>query len=94
MKYKQKGTEIGALVEQKNQAYGDSFTKSGEILHILYPKGIEIEQYPDMLTMVRIIDKLFRIATNKDVFRDAPWIDIAGYAILKAAQEENENEKL
>src|SRR6185436_3957030 len=33
------GQEIGELVEKKQQAYGDSFGKSGAVLRILYPNG-------------------------------------------------------
>jgi hypothetical protein len=83
MSYQEIGTEIGKLVDEKNKAYGDSFSKSGEILKILYPNGIAIDQYQDMLYIVRVIDKLFRIATNKDAFGENPAKDIAGYSILK-----------
>jgi hypothetical protein len=82
--YEELGQEIGELVDKKNAAYGDSFNRSGVILKELYPKGIAPEQYNDVLAMIRIIDKLFRIATNKDAFGENPWQDIAGYAILKS----------
>ena len=39
------GKTIGELVEQKNRAYGDSFRKCGEFLKLLYPNGIQPEQY-------------------------------------------------
>lgn len=83
-KYEEIGKEIGALVDKKNAAYGDSFNKSGEILKLLFPKGIAPEQYEDMLFIVRNIDKLFRLATSKDAFGENPCRDIAGYAILKS----------
>lgn len=78
------GNEIGKLVDEKNEAYGDSFHKSGDILSILYPNGIKPEQYEDMLYVVRVIDKLFRIATAKDAFGENPAKDIAGYSILRS----------
>lgn len=84
--YAQRGEEIGKLVERKNKAYGDSFAKSGEILRILYPDGIESDQYDDVLAIVRIIDKLFRIATDRDALGERPYEDIAGYSILRDAQ--------
>ena len=84
-KYKDKGTEIGKLVEDKNVIYGDSFAKSGDILRILYPNGITVDQYNDILALIRIIDKMFRIATTQSDIED-PWVDIAGYAILKSVQ--------
>ena len=76
------GLEIGSLVKEKNAAYGDSFGKSEEVLRVLYPNGISVEQYKDFLTVVRVLDKLFRIATDKDALGEDPWRDICGYAIL------------
>jgi sulfate transport system permease protein len=43
---------------------------------------IKLEQYDDMLCIVRIIDKLFRIATAKDAFGESPYGDITGYGLL------------
>ena len=80
--YKRIGTDIGMLVDSKNAAYGDSFRESGKVIRIIYPNGINSEQCDEALVMVRIIDKLFRIANKKDAFGENPWMDIAGYAIL------------
>ena len=41
-----------------------------------------------MLAVVRIVDKLFRIATDKDAFGESPFKDIAGYGILGVANAE------
>jgi len=82
MKYEKLGREIGRLVDEKQKAYGDSFGKSGAMLRILYPDGISITQYDDMLAIVRIIDKLFRIATDKEALGENPFRDIAGYGLL------------
>jgi hypothetical protein len=82
------GAEIGALVTEKNKAYGDSFAKCGEFLRLLYPAGIQPEQYDDALAMVRIFDKQMRIATRKDAFGESPYRDIAGYGILGTAKDE------
>jgi hypothetical protein len=86
MIHEKEGTEIGKLVDKKNATYGDSFRKSGDILRILYPGGIEPSQYDDMLAIIRIIDKMFRIATDRDALGESPWIDIAGYGILRSRQ--------
>jgi len=86
------GTEIGKLVDEKNAAYGSSFEKSEEILKILYPNGIEPKQYKDMLAVTRIVDKLFRIATQKEAFGESPFKDIAGYGILGVANGHKEQE--
>jgi hypothetical protein len=87
--YSKLGLEIGTLVEAKNAAYGDSFNKAGDILKILYPAGITPIQYKDMLAVVRIIDKLFRIASDKSAFNESPFKDIAGYGILGCSEKEN-----
>ncbi len=81
-KLEQIGVEIGRLVGEKNLAYGDAFEKSSQILAVLYPQGIHVSQYKDMLGTVRVIDKLFRIATSKDALGENPWRDIGGYGIL------------
>lgn len=86
--YERLGSEIGKLVEVKQAAYGDSFSKSGDIMRILYPEGIGHEQMDDALTIVRIIDKLFRIATDKDALGESPYSDIAGYSLLGQMRDE------
>ncbi|OQX52975.1 MAG: hypothetical protein B5M53_07545 [Candidatus Cloacimonas sp. 4484_209] len=91
--YEEHARSIGRLVDQKNKAYGDSFRNSGDILRILYPDGIKPEQYDDMLALARIIDKMFRIATNRDAFSENPYVDIAGYAILRSKQIEEEKKE-
>ena len=90
--YKDIGLEIGELVQEKNEAYGNSFGQSCEILKVLYPDGIRPEQYRDALAITRVIDKLFRLATKKDAFGESPWRDICGYAMLGIANDEIDNE--
>ncbi|HPX82042.1 MAG TPA: hypothetical protein PLB95_09115 [Syntrophales bacterium] len=80
--YETVGAEIGSLVTLKQAAYGDSFGKAGEVLRIFYPNGISTEQYDDALCLTRIIDKLFRIATDRDALGEDPYRDIAGYCML------------
>jgi hypothetical protein len=91
--YKQIGEEIGSLVDKKNAAYGSSFAESHKILSVLYPNGIQPEQYTDALAIIRVIDKLFRIANNKNAFDESPWNDIAGYAILGVANDLSKKNK-
>ena len=81
-KYHEIGEEIGRLVQEKNEAYGDSFGQACRILEVLYPDGIQPSQYRDALAITRVIDKLFRLANKKDAFGESPWRDICGYAIL------------
>lgn len=84
-KFEEIALKIGKLVAEKNLAYGDSFSKSGAIMKILYPEGIPVDQIDNALAIVRIVDKLFRIATDKDAFGESPFGDIAGYGILGVA---------
>lgn len=87
-RFEQLGAEIGRLVESKQQAYGDSFGKSGKVLALLYPDGIPLAKLDDALTVVRVVDKLFRVATDRDSLGESPWRDVAGYALLAAQRTE------
>ncbi|MEK7178593.1 MAG: hypothetical protein AAB721_02985 [Patescibacteria group bacterium] len=86
--FKGLATEVGELVERKQAAYGDSFGRSGAVLRALYPSGVSPEQLDDALTITRIVDKLFRIATDRDALGESPWRDIMGYALLAARRVE------
>ena len=90
-KFELTAEEIGKLVAEKNAAYGSSFAEAHRILEVLYPNGIKVDQYTDALAIVRVIDKLFRIATSKKAFGESPWRDIAGYGILGTIRDENES---
>ncbi|RKH19149.1 hypothetical protein D7X74_07620 [Corallococcus sp. CA047B] len=81
-KHEKLGAEVGALVDAKQAAYGDAFGKAGQVLSVLYPDGIPLAKLNDALTVVRILDKLFRIATDRDALGESPWQDVAGYALL------------
>jgi len=85
--YQKLAMDIATLLQQKNAAYGSAFEKSTEILKLLYPKGIPLDSYKDVHVIVRVLDKLSRIAQNNDPFGEDPWMDICGYSIL--AQTEN-----
>ena len=77
-------------MQQKNEAYGNSFGESCKILEVLFPDGVKPEQYGDLLAITRVIDKLFRLATKKDAFGESPWRDICGYALLGIARDESD----
>jgi hypothetical protein len=76
---------------QKRESYGNAFNNAPSILKMLYPDGIPPEAYSDVLTIIRISDKLHRIANFADT--EDPWKDIAGYAVLEIekslAQKQN-----
>ena len=81
-KFSEIGAEVGKLVHDKRLAYGDSFGRSGECLRQMFPEGIKPDQYDDLLTIARILDKLFRIASNPTAFDENPYQDIVGYGLL------------
>ena len=64
-KYQELGNQVGELVGHKQEAYGDAFNKAGRCLEQLFPDGIKKEQYTDLLCIVRILDKLFRVANGE-----------------------------
>lgn len=78
--YEQIGSDLVELLEEKRKAYGDGFDGVPQILNILYPDGIQPKDYGSLLTLTRILDKIYRISNN-DTTED-PWLDIAGYCFL------------
>ena len=82
---------IADLVTKKNAAYGDSFNRCGQFLEILWPEGIPVAHYKNMLALVRVFDKAMRISRDKGAFGESPWTDILGYALLAVEAEEREN---
>jgi len=91
--YSQLGAEIGLLVGEKQISYGDSFGKSGAVLRILYPDGIRKDQYDDMLTLARMLDKMFRIANDPHAFGENPYRDLTGYSLLGAKRYQDQEQQ-
>lgn len=87
-RYETFARRIGRLVAEKQIAYGDSFRYTRDVLKLLFPRGIPVERYGDLLTITRIVDKLFRVANQKDYGGENPYEDIAGYAIRAACEDE------
>lgn len=87
------GFNVGKLVENKQQAYGDSFGRSGECLRQMYPNGIDPEQYDDVLTIARMLDKLFRIASDPKAFDENPYRDLCGYSLLGMKRYRDKNDE-
>jgi hypothetical protein len=86
--YQEIGSSLGALVDKKNEAYGNSFLEVEQFMCLLYPDGITPEQYTDVLCLVRIFDKMKRIATAKGAFEESPYLDLAGYGLLGAYKDQ------
>ena len=84
--YRQLGVRIGELVASKQIQYGDSARRAGDIMAILWPAGIPAHAYHDALLVVRVLDKLSRIAQRgpdgQDLGGESPWMDLCGYALL------------
>ena len=80
--------DVGRMVAEKNKAYGDSVGSAGEAFRLLYPDGVRPDQLDDALMLVRVWDKMSRIANKKGAFGESPWRDIMGYALLSLEREE------
>jgi hypothetical protein len=91
--FMQLATDLGKLLAEKNLAYGDAFSKTTQILTLLYPNGIKVEQFKDVHVLVRMLDKMSRIAQDNDPMGESPYKDLAGYAILAQANLIAQNSK-
>ena len=74
--------EVAVLVAGKNRAYGDAFEVSQQFIKLLWPKAVPPSAYGDMLTFVRLFDKMKRIATDATAFGEDPHQDMHGYTLL------------
>lgn len=90
--YVERGALLGELVEAKQRQYGDSAGRAGGIMRILYPAGVAPHQMDDALLVVRVLDKLSRIAQRgvdgRDLGGESPWKDVAGYGLLGWRKDE------
>ena len=91
--FMQLATDLGKLLAEKTLAYGDAFSKTTQILTLLYPQGIKVQQYKDVHVLVRMLDKMSRIAQDNDPMGESPYKDLAGYAILAQANLIAQNSK-
>ena len=82
------GQQVGVLLDEKRTCYGDTFDVVPQIMALLYPNGLTPAQYPDVLTVVRMVDKLCRIATGNPEDQEDSWKDLAGYSVLMMARRE------
>jgi hypothetical protein len=87
---------IGENVDEKSEAYNaggkDAVAKMEDILKIHFPNGVKPEQYRDLCLIVRIEDKICRIASgNKKAFNESPYDDITGYGLRGAMLDREED---
>jgi hypothetical protein len=77
--------DVAVMLVDKNESYGNSYAKVGELMKILFPNGVPIDRMQEALVITRVLDKLGRLANSPEAFGESPWRDIAGYAILQLA---------
>lgn len=78
--YKELTDNLIELLISKEKAYGQAYLNAPEILKILYPEGVQPNDYDKLLYITRILDKLNRIAQDDNT--EDPLQDIAGYSLL------------
>jgi hypothetical protein len=86
-KFKKITDDLAQILSTKDEAYGNAFDKTTHILSLLYPNGIKVEQYKDLHVIIRMLDKISRIARDNDPLGESPYMDIAGYSILSLARD-------
>lgn len=79
--HEQLGAKIGALVDSKNAQYGEAWKRAADFIRLLWGDTISVDQYRDVLLLVRMFDKMCRISQGH---MDDSYEDIAGYALLGA----------
>ena len=87
-------TDLADLLDRKREAYGNNLQAAPVILEQLYPDGVKPSEYPTLLLVVRIIDKLSRLANGSGRFAlgEDAWKDIAGYAMCALHDFEDRDE--
>lgn len=85
---RQLGLFVTTNTIDKNRKYGDAARRVTDLLYVLYPDGITPDQYPNALLLIRLLDKVVRLASytpeRLDADDESPWIDVAGYGVLGA----------
>lgn len=86
--------KLGKLLQEKRKHYGQAHFKGGEVLKLLYPNGMQTEDYCHALMIARIFEKCTRIASpNRNLDAESPYFDIAGYGIIGLEIWEAERKK-
>ena len=77
-RFEEIGKEIGALVQEKNKNYSDSYSQTQDFLKLFYPNGIPSSSIKDVSILIRIFDKLKMIASQKNSFNEDPYKELVG----------------
>lgn len=78
---------IVQLLTEKEKAYGNAYANLPKILETLYPNGVQVKDYDKLLYIVRVLDKINRIANNDNT--EDPFQDICGYSLLAMRQRDD-----
>lgn len=81
--FQELASELAEMLTEKNRKYGDSYARMAHVLPIFYPDGVPGDHLLDAVFILRIVDKLMRIASAQKDDDEDPVMDIAGYAILR-----------
>lgn len=90
MNFIERGQKIGATVEAKSKQYAGTTEVAAGMMLCLFPEGIPTEKMGSALLLVRICDKMGRIAQGDGTGDEDAWGDIAGYGLI--GQKHNEDE--
>lgn len=83
--YESAGQALGLLIDEKRRQYGGgALERAAAVMTLLYPDGIQPEHYCDAMSLMRVVEKLCRVAGGNQGDEDA-WIDIAGHGLVAGA---------
>lgn len=77
---------VANVLTEKNASYGDATTVTASIAKLLWSEGIPVSQLDEALVVIRMLDKLCRIAKGTKFANEDAWLDLAGYALLVLAK--------
>ena len=78
-----KQIEEAVIINEKKEAeYGNSYMKVANMLEILYPNGISIDNFNDFLSISKILEKIARLSSDGNVNNLDIYRDVAGYALI------------
>jgi hypothetical protein len=80
--------ELADLVDRKQQAYGRAFDTTADVMRLLYPRGVRVDQLDEVPFVTRIVEKLTRITRGEGAFAlgEDAWSDIAGISGIRVDQ--------
>lgn len=81
------------LLAEKAAGYGPSWQTAADMMLVLFPDGIPPYAYTDALLIVRVLDKLQRLAhaiinERGDGGNEDPWYDLAGYGMVGCSKDD------